>query len=48
MSSAFLFDARSAQVVANFSEVISILLIKAAATNDFLHCVWNEIPDRTV
>ena len=47
MSSAFLFDARSPQVIANFSEVISSLLIKAAALNNFVHAVRYEIANGT-
>src|SRR5205085_11051396 len=48
MSSAFLFDASSPQVVASVSEVISVLLIKAAATNDFFHRVGYEITNGTM
>src|SRR3954466_10092713 len=43
ISSAFLFDANSPQVIANFSGVISILLIEASAVDDFVHGLRYEI-----
>ena len=48
MFSAFLLDASSPQVVANFSEVISNLLIKAAAFDNFVHTFRYEITNGTL
>ncbi len=48
MSSAFLLDASSAEVLANFSEVISILLVKTSGTDDFFYGWRYEITNGLV
>ena len=48
MSSAFLLDASSAQIFANFSEVISILLVKTLGTDDFFYSLRYEITNGLV
>src|SRR5256714_9647607 len=46
ISSAFLFEASSAQVWARFSAVISLAPVKFLAPNDFFDCSWYEITNR--